>query len=147
MRPPVTPDSASVQPLKQRMEAELMFDNPEARDRAIVALTKRGFEVELLDYVDEYEGVILTPTVWIAVTGAYAGSEDAFFDEMRHLAEHFSGDVMEAGLQFPVGQRRVCSICDEVIEKFEAAAEFGDEFELLVCGLPRVCWLHRDGAP
>jgi hypothetical protein len=91
--------------MKQQMYAELLFDHPEARDRAIIELTKQGFEIELLDYVDEYEGVILTPTVWIAVRGAYAGSDDAFFDEMAHLAGHFSGDVCEAGLEFPPSNR------------------------------------------
>ena len=88
--------------MKQLMEAELMFDNPEARDRAIVELSKLGLEVELLlDQVDEYEGVVLTPTVWIRVTGPYEGSDDEFFREMGHLAGRFGGDVEEAGLQFP----------------------------------------------
>ena len=34
--------------MKQLMEADLMFDGPEDRDRAIVELTKQGFSVEKL---------------------------------------------------------------------------------------------------
>ena len=83
-------------PAKPLMEAELMFGNSEARDRAIVDLGKLGLEVELLDQVDEH-----TPTVWIKVTGPYEGSDDEFFREMRHLARRFGGGVEEAGLQFP----------------------------------------------
>src|SRR5215472_5476701 len=78
------------QVMKQQMEAELLFDCPDARDRAIVELTKRGFDVEILDWVDEYEGVLLTPTVWIKVRGASEDTEDEFFAEMHELAKQFS---------------------------------------------------------
>jgi hypothetical protein len=86
---------------QQQMEAELIFDHPEARDRAVAELIKQGYAIELLDWTDDYEGVLLTPTVWIKVRGLYEGSDDEFFAEMGHLANQFSGDVIEAGLQFP----------------------------------------------
>jgi hypothetical protein len=80
---------------QQQMEAELIFDHPEARDRAVAELIKQGYAIELLDWTDDYE------TVWIKVRGLYAGSDDEFLAEMGHLANQFSGDVIEAGLQFP----------------------------------------------
>jgi hypothetical protein len=90
--------------MKQLMYAELLFDHPEARDRAIVALAKRGFTIEALtgpDWVDEFEGVVLSSTVWIKVRGAYEGSDDEFFNEMVHLTRQFGGDVYEAGYLHP----------------------------------------------
>jgi hypothetical protein len=89
------------QQMTAQMEAELIFDGPASRDRAVEELTRQGFAVELLDWVDEFEGEILTATVWIKVTGAYAGSDIEFFAEMTHLAEQFSGDVVEAGFANP----------------------------------------------
>jgi hypothetical protein len=86
------------------MEAELLFDHPAGRDLAVAELTKLGFAVEKLDWVDEYEGVVLTPTVWIKVRGASELDEHEFFDAMAHLAEQFSGDVVEAGLADPPSQ-------------------------------------------
>jgi len=81
----------------QKMEAELLFDHPAARDLAVTELKRLGYDVELLDYIDEFEGVVLTPTVWIQVKGAYEGNDNEFFDEMAHFAERFNGDVVEAG--------------------------------------------------
>jgi hypothetical protein len=83
--------------MKQQMYAELLFDRPAGRDLAIIELTKLGFDVEILDWVDP-EG---STCVWIKVRGLSELSEDEFFNEMGHLAEQFSGDVIEAGLQFP----------------------------------------------
>ena len=85
----------------QALEAELMFDHPEGRDLAVAELTKQGFEVEILDWVDEYEGIVLSLTVWIKVRGASELDEHEFLAEMGHLVQRFSGDVIEAGLQFP----------------------------------------------
>jgi hypothetical protein len=83
--------------MKQRMEAELIFDHPKGKDRAVRELTLRGFTIEDLDWVDP-EG---STCVWIKVRGLSELSEDEFFNEMAHLAEQFGGDVIEAGLQFP----------------------------------------------
>jgi hypothetical protein len=87
--------------MKQRMEAELIFDHPDGRDLAVAKLTKQGFDVEILDWVDECEGVILSPTVWIKARIWTELDEDEFFNEMAHLARQFSGDVVEAGLADP----------------------------------------------
>jgi hypothetical protein len=87
--------------MKQQMEAELIFDHPNGRDLAVAELTKQGFDVEILDWVDDYEGIVLSPTVWIKVRGASELDEHEFLAEMGHLAQRFSGDVIEAGLQFP----------------------------------------------
>ena len=93
--------------MKQLMYAELIFDRPDGRDLAVAELTKQGFDVEILDWVDEHKGVVLTPTVWIKIRGLYDGSDDEFLTEMGHLAGQFSGDVIEAGLQFPpIRERR-----------------------------------------
>ena len=87
--------------MKQQMFAELLFDHPSGRDLAVAELTKQGFDVEILDWVDEHEGVVLTPTVWIKVRGASELDDHEFFNEMMHLAEQFSGDVVEAGFADP----------------------------------------------
>jgi hypothetical protein len=93
--------------MKQLMEAELIFDNPEARDRAVVELTKQGYTVELLDWVDDDDdGAVLSPMVWVKIRGPYEGSDTEFLGEMGHLAEQFGGDVVEAGLQFPPNRER-----------------------------------------
>ncbi len=64
--------------------------------------TKLGFAVEFLDWVDEWEGVVLSETVWIRVRGASELDEDGFFNETASLAEQFNGDVGEAGLADPL---------------------------------------------
>jgi hypothetical protein len=68
--------------MKQQMEAELVFDHPDARDLAVAELTKLGFNVEILDWVDEHEGVVLSSTVWIKVRGASELDDHEFFHEM-----------------------------------------------------------------
>lgn len=87
--------------MKTQMQAELLFDHPNDRDLAVAELAKLGFEVENLDWVDEHEGVVLSETVWVRVRGTYEGNDNEFFDEMAHLAEQFSGDVVEAGFADP----------------------------------------------
>jgi hypothetical protein len=87
--------------MKQQMEAELLFLDPSNRDLAVTEFKKRGYDVELLDWVDEYEGNVLTPCVWIKVRGVFELDQREFFNEMMHLAEQFSGDVVMAGLANP----------------------------------------------
>jgi hypothetical protein len=91
------PTTEGCQVMKQ-MYAELIFDHPHGRDLAVAELTKRGFDVEILNWVDEYEGVLLTSTVWVKVRGASELDENEFFREMGSLAGQFDGDVIEAGL-------------------------------------------------
>jgi hypothetical protein len=83
--------------MKQQMEAELLFDNPLFRDCAVGELKRQGFDIELLDYVDEYEGVLLSETVWIRVRILSELDDNKFFDEMARLAEQLGGDLYEAG--------------------------------------------------
>jgi hypothetical protein len=87
--------------MKQQMQAELIFGHPSGRDLAVAELTELGFNVEILDWVDEHEGVVLSPTVWIKIRGASELSESKFFNEMADLAGWFSGNVIEAGLANP----------------------------------------------
>ena len=49
----------------QRMEAEILFDDQNAADAGSAVLAMHGFTIERLPWVDVYEGVVLTPTVWI----------------------------------------------------------------------------------
>jgi hypothetical protein len=81
----------------QQMEAELMFGDPDSRDRAVVELTKQGFNIEFLDWTDECG----TPTVWIKARGASELNDSAFFDEMMQFALPFNGEVLEAGYENP----------------------------------------------
>jgi hypothetical protein len=87
---------------QQMMEAELLFDRPHDRDLAVAELTRRGFDVEFLDCVDKYGGVVLSETVWVRVRGVSALDDHGFFKEMETLVEPFGGDVGEAGLADPL---------------------------------------------
>jgi hypothetical protein len=78
------------------MWAEIMFDNPAIRDRAVAVLTKRGFDVELLD--DRFDECG-TPTVWITVRGPTSG---LFCTEIDRVAERFGGTMLEIGLMVPL---------------------------------------------
>jgi hypothetical protein len=86
---------------QQMMEAQLMFDDSKSRDLAVVELAKHGFNVENLDWVDEYKGVILSSTVWIKVRGVSELDQHKFFDEMHHLAARMGGECLEAGYADP----------------------------------------------
>jgi hypothetical protein len=99
--------------MTQRMEAEILFDDQAAADAASAVLVTRGFTIERLRYVDEFEGFVLTPTVWIKVTGASELDEHAFFREMAQLAEQFNGDVCEAGLADPPLRPRAAPLLGE----------------------------------
>ena len=83
--------------MKQKMLAELLFDTPAARDRAIPELEKCGYAVELLDWVDP----LGTPVVWVNVRGLFEGSDSEFLDEMNSLANKFGGEAIEAGYEQP----------------------------------------------
>jgi hypothetical protein len=87
--------------MSQQMEAELLFDTPQDRDHAVTELERLGYDIEFLDYVDEYEGVVLTDTVWIKVRGTYEGDDHKFFHEMVRFVGQYHGDVCEAGFADP----------------------------------------------
>ena len=77
------------------MEAEILFLDPADVSHACEALTKRGFEVKVLDGRVDPCG----PTVWInakiAVDTKYG--EDDFFDEMLEVVKLLRSDLVEAG--------------------------------------------------
>ena len=75
------------------MEAEIQFLDPDDIDAAIAALSARGFSVEILDWVDECEGVILSPAKWIKVCGW--SDTGAFLDLMISIVGPLGGDVSE----------------------------------------------------
>jgi hypothetical protein len=87
--------------MSRLMEAILMFDGPADRDRAIPRLVERGFEIELLNEEDRYEGVLLSETVWIIARGSSDLAEDDFFHEMQALAERLDAECLEAGFADP----------------------------------------------
>jgi hypothetical protein len=82
--------------MQQQMEAEILFLDPADVNAGVAALTARGFEVEVMDWVDPGG-----PTVWIMARIATGLSQDAFFEYIHDIAEELNGDVVEAGLQFP----------------------------------------------
>jgi hypothetical protein len=83
----------------RKMQAEIMFyDDPSQVPPAIFALKARGFEVEVLDSVDAYEGELLTLTMWIRA-GCMSGLDmDRFFDWMQALVAPLGGELLEASL-------------------------------------------------
>ena len=83
--------------MKQQMHAIIQFYYPDDMGLAIAELVKRSFKVEVLDWIDEDEGVVGSPTVWIKVCGACERADHNFFAEMRELTKPFGGDVCEAG--------------------------------------------------
>jgi hypothetical protein len=87
--------------MKHQMQAEILF--PDARDvpPAIVALKKLGFEIEVLDWVDEHEGELLSETLWLMARIESELSQDEFLTFASELAEELNGDVVEAGLRWP----------------------------------------------
>jgi hypothetical protein len=91
--------------MSQLMEAILMFDGPAERDLAIPRLVKRGFEIELLNEEDRYEGVLLSETVWITARGSSDLSESDFFHEMQALAERLDAECLETGFADPLPQQ------------------------------------------
>jgi hypothetical protein len=82
----------------RKMQAEIMFyDDPSEVPPAIFALKARGFEVEVLDSVDAYEGELLTLTMWIRTRCMSDLDMDRFFDWMQALVAPLGGELLEAG--------------------------------------------------
>jgi hypothetical protein len=80
----------------QRMVAEILFLDPADRDPCIAVLKELGFEVELLDWTDDYG-----PTVWIEAQINTDVSADRFLDWVSNIVEPLRGDCVEAGLADP----------------------------------------------
>jgi hypothetical protein len=87
--------------MTQEMEAEILFDNQNAADAGVIVLAARGFAIETLDWVDEFEGVVLSPTVWIRARILTELDMDAFFDWVEGIVNPLQGWLNEAGPSDP----------------------------------------------
>jgi hypothetical protein len=85
----------------QRMEAEILFDDQDAADAVGAVLAARGFAIEPLDWVDEDEGVVLSPTVWIRARILTELDASRFFDWVNNIVEPLGGFTLQAGLADP----------------------------------------------
>ena len=82
--------STTTQP---RFEAEIMFLDPYSASAAIAPLTRVGFDVEVMDWVDEGG----TPYVW-AIAMCKPGRDDGeLWSEVQAIVEPFDGEVDSAG--------------------------------------------------
>jgi hypothetical protein len=80
----------------QRMEAEILFLNPNFVNPGVAALIELDFEVEVLDWIDPHG-----PTVWIKAYITSELDEYKFLDWMLSIVGPLGGDVVEAGLADP----------------------------------------------
>ena len=79
----------------QRMIAECLFLDPNDLSPGSAALVERGFDVEVLDWIDD-----CGPTVWVKARITSELDEYRFLDWVKTIIEPFSsGDVVEAGLE------------------------------------------------
>jgi hypothetical protein len=77
----------------RRMEAEILFHDPNDVDPGGAALVDHGFEVEVLvDRIDDY-----SPAVWINAKVASTLDGGSFFDFVQDIVTPFNGEVLEAG--------------------------------------------------
>lgn len=85
----------------QRMVAEMLFDNQTAANAAGTVLAAQGFAIETLPWVDEYEGVVLSSTVWIKARIDSELTASKFFTWVADIIEPLHGWLYEAGLDDP----------------------------------------------
>jgi hypothetical protein len=86
----------------QRMDAEILFLDPNDVSSGSAALIEHGFDVEVLDdRIDDYG-----PAMWIQARITTDVAEDDFFDWVESVVNPLRGDVLEAGLsdQPPAGR-------------------------------------------
>ncbi len=81
--------------MQQRMKAEIIFLDPNDVRSCSAALIEEGFEVEVLDWIDD-DG----PAVWIIARKTVI-DHDGFFDWVTRFTEPLGGDVCEAGFEDP----------------------------------------------
>jgi hypothetical protein len=86
-------------PMLQRMEAVVLFYSPSDLGPGTAALVEHGFEVEVLDYIDDYG-----PAIWIKAKVASELDVHRFSDWVQSIVEPLHGDVEEAGLSDPSPQ-------------------------------------------
>ena len=81
----------------ERMQADLLFLDPNDVSEGSAALIEHGFDVEVLDdWIDDYG-----PTIFIRARITTNVTEDDFFDWVQSIVEPLHGDVMETGLADP----------------------------------------------
>lgn len=88
--------------MPQKMEAEILFDDQNAADAGSAVLATHGFTIERLPWVDVYEGVVLTPTVWIKARIDSELDDSDFFNWVTGIIEPLQGWLYEAGLADPL---------------------------------------------
>lgn len=88
--------------MPQKMEAEILFDDQNAADAARAVLVTHGFAIERLPYVDEYEGVVLSPTVWIKARIDSELDDSDFFHWVAGIIQPLQGWLYEAGHADPL---------------------------------------------
>jgi hypothetical protein len=77
----------------RKMQAEILFLNPNDLNPATAELVKLGFDVEFLDDWIDDEG----PAVWIVAWTLTELDQSSFFDWVKGIVELVGGDVVEAG--------------------------------------------------
>jgi hypothetical protein len=85
----------------QRMTAEILFLNPDDVPPGSATLIEHGFDVEVLDWVDDYG-----PTVLILATITTELRDEKFLDWVSKLARPLGGDVSVAGLAENMARHR-----------------------------------------
>ena len=83
--------------MPQRMEAEVLFLDPDDVAPGCAALNALGFEVEVLNWVDPYG-----PTVWIMARIVTELDAGRFLDWVLNIVEPLHGDAVQAGLCHPL---------------------------------------------
>jgi hypothetical protein len=77
----------------RKMVAEVIFLNPHDLHRGTAELIEHDFEVEYLDWIDDYG-----PAVWVNAWTLSELDDFSFFDWVQTIIEPVGGDVVEAGL-------------------------------------------------
>jgi hypothetical protein len=90
--------------MMKAFDASVMFDNPEDTAEGAAALQASGYELTLNpDLKDEYEGTVLTPTVFGVIRGMMDQglTEDEIAGELEAIVDPFNGLVEEVGYASP----------------------------------------------
>jgi hypothetical protein len=77
----------------QRMEAQILFHDPNDVSEGSAALIEQGFDVEVLDDLIDPCG----PTTWIRARTTSDLAEGHFFDWVQSIVEPLGGWIEEAG--------------------------------------------------
>ncbi len=76
----------------RRMDAEIIYLNPDHVSFGVAVLIEHDFAVEVLDWVDDYG-----PAVWVKAWANTELTDSEFFDLVERLVMP-DGGVVEAGL-------------------------------------------------